>query len=125
MSVTRIDVGGDRPYQVVVGTGVLGELPSLVGDKARTVVVISPECLAAIVHPVRGALEAAGYLVRAETVPTGEAHLFRIRVTCKDRAGNEASHERSEPVNTDLFRPGVDGVDVKPGVSTIKVGDGR
>ena len=43
MSVTRIDVGGERPYQVVVGTGVLGELPALVGDKARTVVVISPE----------------------------------------------------------------------------------
>jgi len=54
--ITRIDVGGERPYQVVVGTGVLGELPSLVGDKARTVVVISPEGLAAIVRPVCGAL---------------------------------------------------------------------
>ena len=69
MSVTRIDVGGERPYQVVVGTGVLGELPSLVGDKARTVVVISPEGLGAIVRPVCGALAGAGYLVRAETVP--------------------------------------------------------
>jgi len=59
------------------------------------------------------------------TVPTAEAHLFKIRVTCKDRAGNDNSAETREPVNTDLFRPGVDGVEVKPGVSTIKVGDGR
>ena len=73
MSVTRIDVGGERPHQVVVGTAVLGELPALVGAKARTVVVISPEGLPAIVHPVCGVLEAAGYVVRAETVPAGEA----------------------------------------------------
>ncbi len=73
VSVTRIDVGGERPYQVVVGTGVLGELPHLVGDKARTVVVIGPEGLDAIVRPACGALEAAGHLVYAETVPAGEA----------------------------------------------------
>ena len=73
MSVTRIDVGGERPYQVVVGTGVLGELPRLVGDKARTVVVISPAGLDAIVRPVCGVLAGAGYLVHAETVPAGEA----------------------------------------------------
>jgi hypothetical protein len=59
------------------------------------------------------------------TAPTGEAHLFKIRVTCKDRAGNEASIVTPEPVNTDLYRPGVDAVDVKPGVSTIRVGDGK
>jgi hypothetical protein len=59
------------------------------------------------------------------TVPTGEAHQFKVRVTCKDRAGNEASHETAEPVNTDLFRPGVDAVDVKPGVSGISVGAGK
>lgn len=59
------------------------------------------------------------------TTPAGEAHLFKIRVTCKDRAGNEASFVKPEPVNTDLFRPGVDSVDVRPGVSTIGVGPGK
>jgi len=73
VTATRIDVGGDRPYPVIVGTGVLGELPPLVGDKPRTVVVISPAGLEAIERPVRGVLEAAGYLVHAETVPAGEA----------------------------------------------------
>ena len=57
------------------------------------------------------------------TVPTGEAHKFKIRLTCKDRAGNEAFFETKEPVNTDLFRPGVEAVDVKPGVSGIRVTD--
>lgn len=55
------------------------------------------------------------------TVPTGEAHKFKIRVTAKDRAGNEASSDTKEPVNTDLFRPGVEAVDIKPGVSAIGV----
>jgi 3-dehydroquinate synthase len=73
VNATRIDVGGERPYPVIVGTGVLGELPALVGEAARTVVVIAPAGLDAIVRPVCGALEAAGYLVHAEAVPAGEA----------------------------------------------------
>jgi 3-dehydroquinate synthase len=73
MSPTRIGVGGERPYPVIVGTGVLGELPGLVGAAVRTVVVICPEDLESIARPVRGVLEAAGYLVCPETVPAGEA----------------------------------------------------
>ena len=73
MTVTRIPVGGEQPYEVVIGTGVLGELPSLVGQAARTVVVIHPEGLAEIARPACGALAAAGYLVHAEEVPAGEA----------------------------------------------------
>ena len=34
MTATRIDVGGEHPYPVVVGTGVLGELPAMVGPQA-------------------------------------------------------------------------------------------
>ena len=56
-----------------MGTGILGELPSLVGARARTVVVIHPEGLAEIARPARGALEQAGYLVHTEEVPAGEA----------------------------------------------------
>jgi 3-dehydroquinate synthase len=69
---TTITVGGAAPYPVVVGTGVLGELPSLVGA-VRTVVVIHPEGLEAIARPVCGVLAGAGYLVHAEPVPAGEA----------------------------------------------------
>ena len=76
MTATRIDVNpsdGGAPYQVVVGAGVLGELPGLVPKDARTVVVIHPEGLGEIARPACGALTAAGFRVRAEPVPDGEA----------------------------------------------------
>lgn len=73
MSLTRVPVGGEHPYEVVIGTGILGELPSLVGERARTVLVIYPEGLGGIARPVYGALEQAGYLVQAEQIPAGEA----------------------------------------------------
>ena len=76
MTATRIDVtpsDGGPPYQVVVGVGVLGELPGLVPKQARTVVVIHAEGLGEIARPVCGALAAAGLSVHAEPVPDGEA----------------------------------------------------
>ena len=76
MTATRIDVtpsdGGGR-YQVIVGVGVLSELPGLVPEHARTVVVIHAEGLGEIARPACGALTAAGYRVHAEPVPDGEA----------------------------------------------------
>ena len=76
MTATRIDVtpsDGGPPYQVVVGVGVLGELPGLVPKHARTVVVIHAEGLGEIARPACGALQAAGLTVHAEPVPDGEA----------------------------------------------------
>ena len=66
-------MGGERPYEVVVGTGVLAELPSLVGPQARNVVVVHAESLARVAVPVCQALAGAGYTVRPEPVPDGEA----------------------------------------------------
>jgi 3-dehydroquinate synthase len=73
MTVTRIPVGGSQPYEVVLGAGVLGELPALVGQSARTVVVIHPAELGEIARPVCGVLSRAGYDVHAEPVPDREA----------------------------------------------------
>ena len=75
MTATRIDVNpsdGGPPYPVVVGVGVLGELPGLVPESARTVVVIHAEGLGEIARPACGALRAAGLTVHAEPVPDGE-----------------------------------------------------
>jgi 3-dehydroquinate synthase len=75
MTATRIGVtpsDGGRPYQVIVGVGVLSELPGLIPDGTRTVVVIHAEGLGEIARPACGALAAAGYQVRAEPVPDGE-----------------------------------------------------
>jgi 3-dehydroquinate synthase len=73
VTVTRIDVGGGQAYQVVIGTGVLGELPALIGPTARTVVVIHPKGLGEVARPVCGVLTGAGYAVQGEEVPAGEA----------------------------------------------------
>jgi 3-dehydroquinate synthase len=76
VTVTRIDVNpsdGGAPYQVVVGVGVLSELPGLVPKQAQTVVVIHAEGLGEIARPACGALTAAGLRVLAEPVPDGEA----------------------------------------------------
>jgi 3-dehydroquinate synthase len=73
VTVTRIPVGGEHTYDVVVGTGILGELAPMVGEGARSVAVIYPDGLADIALPACGALRQAGYLVQAEEVPAGEA----------------------------------------------------
>jgi 3-dehydroquinate synthase len=76
VTATRIDVNpsdGGPPYQVVVGVGVLGELPGLVPKDARTVAVIYAESLGEIARPACGALTAAGLRVHPEPVPDGEA----------------------------------------------------
>ncbi|QFY11305.1 3-dehydroquinate synthase [Nonomuraea phyllanthi] len=72
MSATRISVRGDSPYDVVVGTGVLGELPTLLKPGVRTVAVIHPETLPEISAPVGEALRAAGHEVVELPVPDGE-----------------------------------------------------
>jgi 3-dehydroquinate synthase len=76
VTATRIEVrpsDGGLPYPVVVGVGILGELPGLVPKEASTVVVIHPESLGEIARPACGALRAAGLVVHAEPVPDGEA----------------------------------------------------
>ena len=76
MTTTRIDVipsDGGAAYQVVVGVGVLGELPGLVPKDTSTVVVIHAEGLGEIARPACAALTAAGLAVHAEPVPDGEA----------------------------------------------------
>ncbi|HEY6496755.1 MAG TPA: 3-dehydroquinate synthase [Trebonia sp.] len=72
-TVTRIPVGGDQPYEVVVGTGVLGALPDLVGKRAETVAVIYDQRLDAVADAAVGVLANAGYRVAVTAVPSGEA----------------------------------------------------
>jgi 3-dehydroquinate synthase len=70
VNASRITVDGERPYDVVVGSGVLGELPGLVGEGA--VVVIHAAGLAGLAARARATLEAAGHRVHAEEIPDGE-----------------------------------------------------
>jgi 3-dehydroquinate synthase len=70
-TASRITVEGERPYDVVIGAGVLGELPSLAGDGA--VLVIHAAGLAGLAGRACRELAAAGHRVHAEPIPDGEA----------------------------------------------------
>jgi 3-dehydroquinate synthase len=73
MNVTRITVGGEQPYEVLVGTNLAAELPALAGDRARTILLIYADGLERLAEPAGAALTAAGHTVQAEAVPPGEA----------------------------------------------------
>jgi 3-dehydroquinate synthase len=71
VSSTRIAVRGDRPYEVVVGEGLLGELPPLL-EGAQRVAVVHPAALRATADAVREDLQGAGFEAHAVEVPDGE-----------------------------------------------------
>ncbi len=72
MSATRIAVGGDGGYEVVVGRGILDELPALVGPAVQRVLLVHPRALADVVPGIEMALLASGYDVTPAAVPDGE-----------------------------------------------------
>jgi len=70
---TRIKVGGDAPYEVVVGHGLLAELPGMIGPKAARVAIVHPRALAATAEAIRDDLiEHAGYQALTIEVPDAE-----------------------------------------------------
>ncbi|MCZ7461455.1 3-dehydroquinate synthase [Streptomyces sp. WMMC940] len=74
-AVTRIQVAGTAgtdPYEVLVGRRLLGELPGLIGPRAKRVAVIHPEALAETGDAVRQDLADQGYEAVAIQVPNAE-----------------------------------------------------
>lgn len=74
---TAIRVGGDHGYDVVVGSGLLGEHPSrvsaLLGDGVERVLLVSCPAVQAYADEVARGLEAGGRQVVRATVPDAEA----------------------------------------------------
>ncbi len=70
---TRIPVRAERPYDVVVGHGLLGDLHPLLGEACRRVAIIAPAALAETAETVREDLSAQGLEAIALEVPDGEA----------------------------------------------------
>ncbi|MFI1410143.1 3-dehydroquinate synthase [Streptomyces sp. NPDC020707] len=74
-AVTRIHVGGtagSEPYEVLVGSQLLGELGQLVGERAKRVAVIHPEALAETGDALRADLAEQGFEAVAIQVPNAE-----------------------------------------------------
>jgi 3-dehydroquinate synthase len=76
MTATRITVGGEHPYDVLVGTGIGADLPSLLGaegSRPKAILLIRQDGLEDQARPAIDALARAGHQVHVETVPPGEA----------------------------------------------------
>jgi len=69
---SRIRVATDRPYDVVVGTGVLAELPGLLGPSVRRVAVIHPRALVSTAATLRDVLCGQGFDAHNLEVPDAE-----------------------------------------------------
>ncbi|OEU88824.1 3-dehydroquinate synthase [Streptomyces abyssalis] len=70
----RVTVGGagNPPYDVLIGSQLLGELPDLIGTAAKRVAVLHPEALAETGGVLREDLAAQGYEAIAVQLPNAE-----------------------------------------------------
>ena len=90
---TRITVRGAQPYDVVIGTGLLGELAALVavpaaGATAERVAIIHPPTLRSTAEAVRDDLKAQGLDAHVVEVPDGEdAKTVPVAAFCWDVLG--------------------------------------
>jgi 3-dehydroquinate synthase len=97
---TVLHVGGATPYDVVVGSGLLGELPAMLGEGVQRVAVIHPRALATTGEAVRTDLSGQGYDAHAIEIPDGEeAKLAPVASFCWQVLG-QTGFTRSDAVVT-------------------------
>jgi 3-dehydroquinate synthase len=95
-----LHVGSASPYDVKIGTGLLGELPAMLGAGVQRVAVIHPRALAATGEVVREDLAAQGYEAHAVEIPDGEeAKLAPVASFCWQVLG-QTGFTRSDAVVT-------------------------
>ena len=95
---TRIPVAAERPYDVLVGHGLLGELPGLLGTDVQRVALIHPPTLTGLAASVTHVLREAGYEVVRIDVPDAEAaKTATVAASCWSVLGN-AGFTRSDAV---------------------------
>ncbi len=70
--LSTLHVGGAAPYDVMVGTGLLGELPAMLGPGVQRVAVIHPRALAATGEAIREDLAEQGYDAHGIEIPDAE-----------------------------------------------------
>ena len=96
---TRVTVQGEQPYDVVIGTDLLAELPGLLSGAAQ-VAVIYPKALHLTGEAVREALVADGFAAIALEVPDAEeAKSVEVAAFCWSILGQQG-FTRSDAVVT-------------------------
>ena len=97
---STLHVAGAAPYDVVIGSGLLGELPAMLGPEVQRVAVIHPRALAATGETIRADLTEQGYDAHAIEIPDGEeAKLAPVASFCWQVLG-QTGFTRSDAVVT-------------------------
>jgi 3-dehydroquinate synthase len=95
--VTRVAVGGGAPYDVLIGAGLLGELPPLL-EGAQRVAIVHPPTLRVTAEAVRDDLSEQGFEAHSLEVPDAEdAKTLEVAGFCWDVLGR-AGFTRSDAV---------------------------
>lgn len=98
MSITRITVGKDDSYDVVVGRGLLQEVAGSLGSKVSKVLIVHPEPLATSAELLRTTLAEAGFETLLAQVPAGEdAKRIEVAAFCWEVMG-KADFTRTDAV---------------------------
>ena len=98
-TTTRVvRVQGDRPYDVVIGRRLLGELAALLGEGVRRVLVICTQAMSASAEAVRVDLAAQGFEALLAEVPDAEgAKTLEVAGFCWQVLG-QANFTRSDAI---------------------------
>ena len=95
---TRITVAAERPYEVVVGRGLLGELPTMLGTQVQRVAIVHPAALRTSAEAIREDLVGAGYTaILLETPDAEEAKTAQVAAFCWGVLG-QAGFTRSDAI---------------------------
>jgi 3-dehydroquinate synthase len=89
-AVASIAVNAERPYDVLVGRGLLGELPAMLGDQVQRAAIIAPAALSATAEVIRADLSDQGVTAIALEVPDAEeAKSAEVAAFCWNILGQE------------------------------------
>jgi 3-dehydroquinate synthase len=95
--VTRIDVGGDPPYPVLVGRGLLGEVPRLLPGAAQVALVFAAP-VRELADRLADVLREGGLSVLPQEIPDAEAGKnIEVATRCWDALGG-ANFTRTDAV---------------------------
>ena len=95
---TTIQIGGESPSQVLLGRGLVGELPALIGTEASRVAVMHAPTVAATAAEICAHLAACGYQTTAIQLPDAEqAKTVEVAADCW-RALGQAGFTRTDAV---------------------------
>ncbi|MGW1775787.1 3-dehydroquinate synthase [Streptomyces sp. NPDC002104] len=95
---TRIPIGGERPYEAVVGRGLTGETGRVLGSGPLRVAVVYPRTVLATARRIARELTDEGRIVVSLEVPDGEAGKDMTVVVGLWRALADAGFTRSDAV---------------------------